>query len=70
MSDLDAAIKKVGESGKKLGAHEEGMRISRILNKWMKPDHVRLMAGEMSAQEMRSVQAVVAAILTEVEVGR
>jgi hypothetical protein len=69
MSDMDAAITKVGDSGKNLGAHLERMRVVGILYKWMKPQHVRLMAGELSAQEMRSVQAVVAAILTEVEVG-
>ena len=30
--------------------------------KWQKPSHVRLHAGEMTAQEMRSVQAVLGAI--------
>lgn len=31
--------------------------------KWQKPQHVRLHAGEMTAQEMRSVQAVLGAIV-------
>jgi hypothetical protein len=69
MSDINSAIDRVGQSGKNLGAHEERVRVAGILSKWMRPQQVRLMAGELSAQEMRSVQAVVAAILTEVERG-
>jgi hypothetical protein len=31
--------------------------------KWLKPDYIKLHAGEMSAQELRTVQAVVKAML-------
>ena len=41
--------------------------IIRTIRKWQKPAHVRLMAGEMTAQEMRSVQAVLSAILREIK---
>lgn len=34
-----------------------------LAEKWLKPSHVRLHAGEMSAQEMRTVLAVVGAII-------
>ena len=34
------------------------------LEQWSRPDHIRLHAGEMTAQEMRSVLAVVNAIKT------
>ena len=33
------------------------------IEKWRKPSHVRLCAGEMTAQEMRSVQAALGAIV-------
>lgn len=35
------------------------------LSKWLQADHIRLHAGEMTAQEMRTVQAVVRAMLAE-----
>ncbi len=36
--------------------------IARIFSNWKNPSHIRLQAGEMSAQEMRSVLAVVGAL--------
>jgi hypothetical protein len=36
-----------------------------VLDKWSKPDYIRLHAGEMTSQEMRSVQAVLKAIRAE-----
>lgn len=41
--------------------------IRYILASWSKAQHIRLHAGEMTAQEMRSVKAVVAAIRREIE---
>ena len=46
---------------------EERERCLRVVEKWLKPDHIRLHAGEMDAQEMRSVIAVVRAIAAEVQ---
>src|SRR3954447_616155 len=33
-----------------------------VLDKWLDPDHIRLHAGEMTTQEMRSVLAVLRAV--------
>jgi hypothetical protein len=38
------------------------LEIKKILQNWQRADHIRLHAGEMTAQEMRSVKAVVKAI--------
>jgi hypothetical protein len=38
------------------------LEIQAILKNWQRADHIRLHAGEMTAQEMRSVKAVVRAI--------
>ena len=40
--------------------------IDDVFERWSRPSHVRLMAGEMSAQEMRSVQAVLQAVAADV----
>lgn len=37
-----------------------------ILDKWLDPNYVRLHAGEMTAQEMRSVLAVLRAVRAEI----
>lgn len=37
-----------------------------VLDRWLNPDHIRLHAGEMTAQEMRSVIAVLRAIRSEI----
>jgi hypothetical protein len=39
-------------------------------NKWLNPDHIRLMAGEMTASEMRCVLAVIGPIVAELEAAR
>lgn len=40
-----------------------GLRNSlNVLDKWLDPDHIRLHAGEMTTQEMRSVLAVLRAV--------
>lgn len=39
--------------------------VTEILLKWSRADHIRLHAGEMTAQEMRSVKAVIGAIQRE-----
>jgi hypothetical protein len=39
-------------------------------NKWLNPDHIRLMAGEMTAEEMRCVLAVIGPIVAELEAAR
>lgn len=38
-----------------------------IIEKWLKPDHMRLHAGEMSAQEVRSARAVLKAVQSEID---
>ena len=48
-------------------AFEEVDRITEIVNKWTDSGHILLHAGEMTAQELRSVKAVVSAILREIE---
>jgi hypothetical protein len=40
-----------------------GLRSSlNVLDKWLDPDHIRLHAGELTAQEMRTVLAVLRAV--------
>lgn len=52
-------------------ARDEGMArftmVEEIIRRWKRADHIRLHAGEMTAPEMRSVKAVVAAIEQEIE---
>lgn len=43
--------------------------VLRIIDKWQDPDHIRLCAGEMTAQEMRSVLAVLRAVRAEITNG-
>ena len=46
-------------------------KVLKILSAWQQPAHITLHAGEMSAQEMRSVLAVVRGIEREIrELGR
>jgi dsRNA-specific ribonuclease len=40
--------------------------LGAILSRWQRSDHIQLHAGEMTAQEMRSVKAVVKAIEAEI----
>jgi hypothetical protein len=40
--------------------------VLRIIDKWMDPDHIRLHAGEMTTQEMRSVFAVLRGVRAEI----
>jgi hypothetical protein len=40
--------------------------VLRIIDKWQDPDHIRLHAGEMTNQEMRSVLAVLRAVRAEI----
>ena len=40
--------------------------VLRIIDKWQDPDHIRLHAGEMTTQEMRSVLAVLRAVRAEI----
>ena len=43
----------------------ERERVRDILKKWTRADHIQLHAGEMTASELRSVKAVVNAIIRE-----
>ena len=59
----------MSNAGKKIlaGLHE-AVGLSRaygIIDKWLDPDHIRLHAGEMTNQEMRSVLAVLRAVRAE-----
>lgn len=42
-------------------------RILSIIEEWTKPQTIRLRAGEMTAQEMRTVQAVMRGLLEAVK---
>jgi hypothetical protein len=56
---------------KNTGTEENKMtlvKVLEILTKWQNPNHIRLMAGEMTAQEMRTVLAVLSGI--KYEIGR
>lgn len=44
----------------------ERARCAKIAEAWRTPSYARLHAGEMGAQEMRTVQAVALAIATEI----
>lgn len=37
-----------------------------VIDKWLDPQHIKLHAGEMTAQEMRSVLAVLRGIRAEI----
>ena len=37
-----------------------------IVDRWLNPDHIRLHAGEMAPQEMRTVLAVLRAVRSEI----
>jgi hypothetical protein len=39
-------------------------------NKWLDPSHIRLMAGEITASEMRCVLAVIGPIVAELDAAR
>jgi hypothetical protein len=41
--------------------------VLEILERWRKPSYARLHAGEMTADEMRTLQAVLTAIVGEVK---
>lgn len=42
-------------------------RLRAVLRRWQRADYIRLHAGEMTAQEMRSVLAVLKAVSLEIE---
>ncbi len=48
-----------------LGRDDERHHCRSIIQQWTSADHIRLHAGELAAQEMRTVKAVVNAILAE-----
>ncbi len=52
----------MSKAGKKiLAGLQESVGLARaygVLDMWLDPDHIRLHAGEMTSQEMRSVLAV------------
>lgn len=50
----------------RVGWNKATKRAAAIADKWRSPSHVRLHAGEMSAQEMRSAQVVARAIAQEI----
>lgn len=59
----------MGKAAQKIkGDSTEAFELSKALNvidKWHDPDHIRLHAGEMTNQEMRSVLAVLRAVRAE-----
>jgi hypothetical protein len=55
MQDIDPTTKET---------YADGVR--KVLMRWQRPDYIRLHAGEMTAQEMRSVLAVLKAVSLEV----
>lgn len=71
LETLVAIPRKLGSpdmirNGVEAGKTIEFDRAIRIMDKWSDPDHIRLHAGEMTNQEMRSVLAVVRAIRAEI----
>jgi hypothetical protein len=50
----------------RIGWNKAIKNAAQIADKWRNPSHVRLHAGEMTAQEMRSVQSVARAIADEI----
>jgi hypothetical protein len=56
----------MGKAARKiLDGLQEAVGLSRaygVLDRWLDPDHIRLHAGEVSAQEMRTVLAVLRAV--------
>ena len=42
------------------------VKVLNIIDKWQDPDHIRLHGGEMTAQEMRSVLAILRAVRAEI----
>lgn len=63
---LAAADRIVAEPSIKKAVAAERERCRAIASRWLSADHIRLHAGEMTAQELRSVRAVVAAIRREI----
>lgn len=53
----------------RLGWIKATKHAAAIADKWRTPSHIRLHAGEMTAQELRSVQAVAQAIASEIRSG-
>ena len=51
-----------------IGIHWERERVLGIINNYQRHDELRLRAGEMTAQEMRTVQAVLAAIVRNIDI--
>lgn len=60
----------MSKAGQKLiNAAHEALGLARaygVIDRWMDPDHIRLHAGEVTAQEMRTVLAVLRAIRAEI----
>lgn len=56
----------MGKAGRRiLDGLYEAVGLSRaygVLDTWLDPDHIRLHAGELTAQEMRTVLAVLRAV--------
>lgn len=46
---------------------EERQRCAKVAKRWLKTDYILLHAGEMSAQELRSVKAVIKAVVAEIQ---
>lgn len=51
---------------KDIGVSVELANTLCIIDRWQDPDYIRLHAGEMTAQEMRSVLAVLRAVRAEI----
>jgi hypothetical protein len=52
-----------------IGGLQEAVGLSRaygVIDTWLDPDHIRLHAGEMTAQEMRSVLAVLRGVRADI----
>lgn len=65
---LDAALAVDGEAiSRNDNSIAKFATIRAILGDWQRADHIRLRAGEMTAAEMRSMKAVVAAIERDIE---
>ncbi len=74
--DLHQAGAQTSRSIAEVQRENEMMRKARLAEKdrcleavkpWLRPDHIRLHAGEMTAQEMRSAVAVARGIFSSIQ---
>lgn len=69
LSEQDAAVLKMVADSLKIGIATERQRCVEIVDAWLDSQTMLLRAGEMTAQEQRTVKSVVAAISRDIRNG-